>query len=179
MPTTTTTVPRPDPTVDPELLGQLAGRRTVLAPTDHGRDPALARSRQAAARIASALDATLVLGDRSLLTWGDTPHVIGPRAGTDIAGTPFAPLESQVRAAGAHGVATVTVVAPTIPTMDATEEAVDAVGADVLVLPDAPARRTRIRRWLGDGDLVGRLRHSHPGLRIVVVHAAGRCRLAA
>ena len=159
-----------------ELVDELHGARTVLAVT-HGPTPGLGRSRQAASRLAAALDATLVLADRTLETWGDTPHVVGPRAGTTIAGTPFAPLEPQVRAARADGVGDVRVVGATIPTLDAAEDTVGAVDADVLVVPARPPRRPFLRRWVGEGDLVGRLGRSHPALRIVFVHADGRCSL--
>ena len=175
---TTSLITRADPQFQDGLLGQLRGSRTVLAVTDHGRDQALVRSRRVATRLAAELDARLVLADRTLETWGDTPHVIGPRAGTNLAGTPFADLEPQVRAAWADGVTDVGVVGATIPTLDAAEDTIGAVDADVLVVPDEPPRRRFLSRWIDRGDLVTRLRGSHPEVRVVFVHPDGRCSLA-
>lgn len=61
-----------------EVLTATAGARTVIAPTDDGRDDSYRQGRAAAAALCAALKAKLVLVDRATESWWIDPYGSGP-----------------------------------------------------------------------------------------------------
>ena len=126
---------RPDLDQLPSDVAAVAtGARRVLVPTDDHNEPARARARQAAVRVAAATGAELVLLDRSEATWGDTPHTeLHDRDALAAAGKDG--LVGQVDEAAAAGVAAV-VWAHSLPAPEALGDAVRDLAVDLVVVPD-------------------------------------------
>jgi hypothetical protein len=144
--------------------------RVVLCLTDDGRDPALGYARRAAASLTAHLGVRLVLSDRTRESWGMTPHVIGPATLKDVERRGDAYLVSQIREVQALGVRDVLAVAPSNPS-------VDAVGADVVVIPERydrpkPADHLLLRGTSLEHAIAERVR-----VRVLVAHPDGHVTL--
>ena len=68
-----------------EVLAATQGARTVIAPTDEGRDDAYRQGRAAAIALCAALKAKLILVDRATESWWIDPYGSGSvTADTDL-----------------------------------------------------------------------------------------------
>ncbi|MFV0527000.1 MAG: hypothetical protein ACK5RL_21155 [Acidimicrobiales bacterium] len=160
--------------LSPDVLQALAGSKVILTPTDAGREDNFGYTREAAARLAAALNAELVLYDRSAATWGDTPHqeqacdaARAEELGHDELVQQFADMERL-------GARNVRAYLASMPTWDGVENALRDTGADVIVTPtglDHPKFTDRFT--IPGGDLVGRLRRYEGPVKIVVAERDG------
>jgi hypothetical protein len=118
----------------PDVAEAARGARRVIVPTDDADEPARARARQAAVRVAAAAGAELILLDRSDATWGDTPHTeLHDRDALAAAGKDT--LAGQVDAAAEAGV-TATVWAHSLPAPEALGDSVRDLAVDLVVVAD-------------------------------------------
>jgi len=92
---------RPIPT---EVLAATKGARTVVAPTDDGRDDAYRQGRAAPIALCAAHKAKLILVDRATESWWIDPYGSGPvTADTDLYSHGERPLDRGEVAALGHG----------------------------------------------------------------------------
>ena len=92
---------RPIPT---EVLAATKGARTVVAPTDDGRDDAYRQGHAAAIALCAAHKAKLILVDRATESWWIDPYGSGPvTADTDLYSHGERPLDRGEVAALGHG----------------------------------------------------------------------------
>jgi hypothetical protein len=151
--------------------------RVVLCLTDDGRDPALWYARRAAASLTAHLGVRLVLSDRTRESWGMTPHVIGPATLKDVERRGDAYLVSQIREVQALGVRDVLAVAPSNPSVDAVGDAVETVGADVVVIPEKYDRPKPADHLLLRGTSLERAIAERVRVRVLVAHPDGHVTL--
>ena len=87
-----------------EVLAATQGARTVIAPTDEGRDDAYRQGRAAAVALCAALKAKLILVDRATESWWIDPYGSGSvTADTDLYSHGERPLDRAEVAALGHG----------------------------------------------------------------------------
>jgi hypothetical protein len=87
-----------------EVLAATQGARTVIAPSDDGRDHAYRQGRAAATALCAALKARLILVDRATESWWIDPYGSGPvTADTDLYSHGERPLDRGEVAALGHG----------------------------------------------------------------------------
>jgi hypothetical protein len=151
--------------------------RVVLCLTDDGRDPALRYARRAAASLTAYLGVRLVLSDRTRESWGMTPHVIGPATLKDVERRGDTYLVSQIREVQALGVRDVLAVAPSNPSVDAVGDAVETVGADVVVIPERYDRPKPADHMLLRGTSLERAIAERVRVRVLVAHPDGHVTL--
>lgn len=151
----------------------------MLAPTDAGVNDKFVYTRRAAARLAAALDAELVLYDRSAESWADSPHHEevcdaegAQRIGADELVKQFAHMSEL-------GAPKVSAYLASIPTFGGVADAIRRVNADVIATParmDHPKLFDRFQ--LPDGDLVEHLEKMDTSVRIVIADPDGSLELA-
>ncbi|MDY7101170.1 MAG: hypothetical protein S0880_08280 [Actinomycetota bacterium] len=164
-----------DISIDDAALAELSGATRVLAATDDGTDPELVYERKAAARLAARLGATLFLSDRSLRTWGETPHTRGPATLEQLRADGIEHMVAQMEEAMALGVGEVYAVAPSMPSLESVDLAVEATDPSVVVVPPRFEETTLGDRVQMRGDLVKAVRDR---AKVVVAHPDGRITLA-
>jgi hypothetical protein len=152
--------------------------RVVLCLIDDGRDPAFRYARRAAASLTAHLGVRLVLSDRTRESWAMTPHVVGPATLKDVERRGDTHLVSQIREARALGVRDVLAVAPTNPSPDAVGDAVETVGADVVVIPERYDRPKPADHLFLGGTSLERAIAERVRVRVLVAHPDGHVTLA-
>ncbi len=140
---------------------------TILLATDDGRDPAYAEMREPVLRWAASQQARVVLYDRSAESYFVDPYPSGPWT-ADVEGGPerralLEPqqlemmgrhyLAEQVRSAREAGV-TAGGWLPSRPGTRGMDDAVSAIGADLVILP-APASRPSLLDRVRGNTLAG------------------------
>lgn len=151
--------------------------RVVLCLTDDGQEPAFGYARRAAARIAAAVDARLVLSDRSRESWAMTPFVFAPAAPTELIRRGDDYLLSQIHEAHALGVTDVLVVAPTTPGLDAVTDAVETARADLVVIPERYQRPRLVERVVLATTTLEHAVAERVKARVLVAHPDGHLTL--
>jgi hypothetical protein len=159
-------------------LTAVRNARVVLCLTDDGSDPALGYARRAAARLTAHLGVRLVLSDRTRESWAMTPHVVGPATLKDVERRGDTHLVSQIREARDLGVRDVLAVAPSNPSLDAVGDAVETVGADVVVIPERYDRPKPADHLFLRGTSLERAIAERVRVRVVVAHPDGHVTLA-
>lgn len=139
--------------LDPAVRAAVERATVVLTPVDDGGDDALARSRSVAVALAALVDARLVLLDRSDTTYADTPRV-HQLSRDEAVGLDRGYLVDGIDEAAAAGVSA-TAFQHSLPGDEALTDAIDQVGADLVVVPvdlDAPGLLARLK----SGDVADR-----------------------
>ena len=155
----------------------LRGSFGVQALTDDDQEDSLAGERRVATRLAAALDTTLFLIDRSVRTWGDTPHVRGPATVEELREHGIDHMVRQMEEATELGAPNVLGLAPSIPTFDFLTDGLQATGAQVVVAPVKLKHMRLLDRLQMHGDLVPQVRERIGDRHLVVVEADGTVRL--
>ena len=169
---------------EPFASGVLAGDFEVLrgsfgvqALTDDDHEDSLAGERRVAARLAAALDTTLFLVDRSVRTWGDTPHVRGPATVEELRDLGIDHMVRQMEEATGLGAPEVRGLAPSIPTFDFLTDGLQATGAQVVVAPAELKHMRLLDRLQMHGDLAVQIKERIGDRHLVVVEADGTVRM--
>lgn len=120
--------------LEPALAQAVDAATVVLVPVDDGSDPARERGRLAAQALAARAGARLVLLDRLDTTYADTPRV-HELTRDELEGIDRPYLVAHIDEAAAAGVSA-TAFQHSLPGAEALTDAVKAVGADLVVVPD-------------------------------------------
>jgi hypothetical protein len=140
----------PDLRFSDQALSALGSAHTLIVPTDLPGAGCVDVARQAARAAADELDLEVGLYDRSAETWMDHPHPSGPHVADDLS-EDFATLAGQLRELEASGV-TARGWISTVPSLTEIATAVEAVGADAVLLPEPSCDRTLVDRLVGRTD---------------------------
>lgn len=123
------------PQLSSEDRKRLSGSQGIVTFTDEGDSEVMQNVRRVAAKVAGQLGTTLYLADRSMRTWGETPHTRGP-AGLDyMKEMEFAYMVEQMEEALEIGAPDVKWLAPSVPNLDSVRDAVTATGANIVIIP--------------------------------------------
>lgn len=165
-----------DITIDDRALQRLVGTTVVLTGTDDDDEPAFAYERRAAAMLAARLGATLVLFDRSGETWGDSDYEqLLDIDQVDAAGRGH--LCGQMRELRDLGVADVKAWGYALPALESLGRAIEATGAEVVVVPEKLENPTLGERWLLNRDLPARVQEQAGVRPVLVAQPDGRVEL--
>lgn len=152
---TDTPVPTALDQLTPDVRQVVERAKVIVVPVDDGGDEALARARRAAIALAQLAEAKLVLLDRSDTTYADTPR-INELSRDDVVALDRPYLLSGIDEAGAGGV-TATAFQHSLPGDEALTDAVNEVGADLVVVPedlDSPGLFARLKGAGAEGRAV-------------------------
>ncbi len=160
----------------PDVRPVVERATTIVVPVDDGGDEALVRARRAAIAVAGLAGAKLVLLDRSDTTYADTPRI------NELDRDAVAALDrpyllagiDEADAAGVHA----TAFQHSLPGDEALTDAVEQVGADLVVVPaglDSPGLFARLK----GGDAEDRAVQAAPsGVAVLAVAEDGTLTLA-
>lgn len=140
-----------EPEVTDAAAAALPALRRVVVPTDES-DPALARARQAALRLARTHGFAVVLYDRSDERWTDTPHPTGPLSIAEVDDDKRAHLVRQMRDFEAAGI-TVSAWLSSIPALTAMLDVIQELQIDGVILPDGLDKPKLMDRVTGGSDI--------------------------
>ena len=132
--------------LDPAVRGAVQQAGTIVVPVDDGADDAFARARDVAVRLAELGEARLVMLDRGDTTYADTPRVF-ELTRDEVAELDRPYLLAQLDSAAASGV-NATAFQHSLPGDEALTDAVNEIGADLVVVPaslDSPGFLDRLK----------------------------------
>jgi nucleotide-binding universal stress UspA family protein len=160
----------------PDVRPVVERATTIVVPVDDGADDALARTRRAAIAVAGLAGAKLVLLDRSDTTYADTPRIF-ELSREEVAEIDRPYLLSGIDEAAAGGVSA-TAFQHSLPGDEALTDAVEQVGADLVVVPaglESPGLFARLK----GGDAEERAVDAAPtGVPVLAVAEDGTLSLA-
>lgn len=137
--------------IDDAAKAAISRLRRVVVPTDE-KDPALARARGVALRLATEHGFDVVLYDRSDERWTDTPHPTGPLVVDDVDDDKRPHLVRQMRDFEAAGVTTTAWLA-TVPTLTAMLDVLQEMDIDGVLLPEELDKPKLMDRIMGGSDV--------------------------